>query len=357
MPPEGPQADDTPGALRVLFVDVGPEDRATLEALCPRSWWPRFLGDAQVALDDRAAALAQVLCVFVRTPVTRELLQRMPALRLVATRSAGVDHIDLAACRDRGIAVSHVPDYGAATVAEHTFALLLAIARQLCEARARALQGSFSYRGLTGFELEGKVLGVVGCGRIGSHVARIAKGFGMSVVTFDPRPRPEAALSLSVDFVGWSELLERSDVLSLHLPSTSETHHLLDDTAFARVKPGVVLLNTARGALVDEEALVRALDRGTVSAAGLDVLEHEGGAAPEAPMGCGGLGCDRGWGALHPLLRHPRVLVTPHVGFNTREAVARILRETVDNIAAWQAGQALRAPPGRFSIASGRAAR
>lgn len=339
QPPEGPHADGAPEALRVLFLDVGPEDRATLEALCPRSWRPRFLADAQIALDDRAAALAQVLCVFVRTPVTHEVLQCMPALRLVATRSAGVDHIDLAACRERRIVVSHVPDYGAATVAEHTFALLLALARHLCEARARALQGSFSYRGLTGFELEGKVLGVVGCGRIGSHVARIAHGFGMSVVTFDPRPRPEVAISLGVEFVGWSELLERADVLSLHLPLTPETHHLMDEDAFARVKPGVVLLNTARGALIDEEALVRALDRGTVCAAGLDVLEHEGGGAPEAPMGCGGLGCDRGWGATHPLLRHPRVLATPHVGFNTREAVTRILHETVNNIMAWQAGQ------------------
>jgi D-lactate dehydrogenase len=297
------------------------------------------LPDTQLDAGDGAAALAQVLCVFVRTPVTRELLQRMPALRLVATRSAGVDHIDLAACQERGIAVVHVPDYGAATVAEHTFALLLGLARHLCEARGRALQGSFSYRGLTGFELEGKVLGVVGCGRIGAHVARIAHGFGMKVLTFDPRPRPEAAISLGIDFVGWSELLERSDVLSLHVPLTPETHHLLDDTAFARIKPGVALINTARGALIDEDALLRALERGTVAAAGLDVLEHEGGAAPEAPMGCGGLGCDRGWGASHPLLRHPRVLATPHVGFNTREAVARILHETIDNIAAWQAGQ------------------
>jgi D-lactate dehydrogenase len=114
---------------------------------------------------------------------------------------------------------------------------------------------------------------------------------------------------------------------------------LLDDKAFALTKPGVVLLNTARGGLIDEEALLRALDRGTVSAAGLDVIEHEGGAAPEAPMGCGGLGCDRGWESSHPLLRHPRVLATPHVGFNTREAVERILHETIDNITAWQGGQ------------------
>lgn len=335
----GTVANSAPATLRVLFIDVSPEDQATLETLRPRSWWPRFLPDTQLDADDEAAALTHVLCVFIRTPVTRELLRRMPALRLVATRSAGVDHIDLAACRERNVAVVHVPDYGAATVAEHAFTLLLALARHLCEARARALQGSFSYRGLTGFELEGKVLGVVGYGRIGTHVARIAHGFGMRFVTFDPRPRPEAAISLGIDFVGWFELLERSDILSLHVPLTPETHHLLDATAFARVKPGVVLLNTARGALIDEAALLRALDRGTVAAAGLDVLEHEGGAAPEAPMGCGGLGCDRGWGASHPLLRHPRVLATPHVGFNTREAVTRILHETVDNIVAWQAGE------------------
>ncbi|WOB10898.1 NAD(P)-dependent oxidoreductase [Piscinibacter gummiphilus] len=335
--PEPPAAGSPPGALRVLFLDVAADDQAMLEALCPRLWWSRFAHDTQVDENDGAAALAQVLCVFVRTPVTRELLQRMPALQLVATRSAGVDHVDLDACRERNIAVVHVPDYGAATVAEHTFALLLALARHLFEARARALRGSFSYRGLTGFELEGKVLGVVGCGRIGTHVARIARGFGMKVLAFDPRP--EVAISLGIDLVGWSELLERSDILSLHVPLTPETHHLLDDNAFARIKPGVVLLNTARGGLIDEEALLRALDRGAVSAAGLDVLEHEGGTSPEAPMGCEGLGCDRGWETSHPLLSHPRVLATPHVGFNTREAVARILHETIDNIAAWQAGQ------------------
>lgn len=336
---DGTTTDGTPGGLRVLFLDVGADDQATLETLRPRSWWPRFVPDAQLAADDAAAALAQVLCVFVHTPVTRDLLQRMPALRLVATRSAGVDHIDLGACRERGITVVHVPDYGAATVAEHTFALLLGLARHLCEARARALQGSFAYRGLTGFELDGKVLGIVGCGRIGTHVARIAQGFGMKVLAFDPGRRPEAPIAPGIDFVGWPELLGRSDVLSLHLPLTPQTHHLLDDDALARVKHGVVLLNAARGALIDEEALLRALERGSVAAAGLDVLEHEGGTAPEAPMGCAGLGCDRGWQASHPLLRHPHVLATPHVGFNTREAVARILRQTVDNIAAWQAGR------------------
>jgi D-lactate dehydrogenase len=337
--PERRAAGSPPSALRVLFTDIAAEDELALQALCPTSWRPRFLSDTRIDANVLAEARVEVLCVFVRTPVTRDLLERMPALRLVATRSAGVDHIDLDACRERDIAVVHVPDYGAATVAEHSFTLLLGVARRLCEARRRALQGSFSYRGLTGFELDGKVLGLVGVGRIGSHVARIAQGFGMTVLAFDPRPPPEASIAMGITFVGWPELLERSDILSLHLPLTPQTHHLLDDKAFALTKPGVVLLNTARGGLIDEEALLRALDRGTVSAAGLDVIEHEGGAAPEAPMGCGGLGCDRGWESSHPLLRHPRVLATPHVGFNTREAVARILHETIDNITAWQAGQ------------------
>jgi D-lactate dehydrogenase len=314
-------------------MDVAAEHQASLEALCPSSWWPRFLPDTQIDTDDGAAALAQVLCVFVRTPVTRELLRRMPALRLVATRSAGVDHVDLAACRERGIAVVHVPDTGPPPSRAQLHAPAGAC-RRLCE-RGRAN----NFAGASPASAEGKLLGLVGFGRIGTHVARIAQGFGMKVLTFDPRPRPQATIALGIDFVGWSELLERSDVLSLHVPLSTDTHHLLDDDAFARIKPGVVLLNTARGGLIDEEALLRALDRGIVSAAGLDVLEHEGGAAPEAPMGCDGLGCDRGWESSHPLLRHPRVLVTPHVGFNTREAVARILRETVDNISAWRAGQ------------------
>lgn len=176
LPPGGRAADSAPGPLRVLFVDVSPEDRAALEAQRPRSWWPRFLADKQIALDDH-----------VRTPVTGELLQRMPALRLVATRSAGVDHIDLTVCRERGIVVSHVPDYGAATVAEHSFALLLAIACHLCEARARALQGSFSYRGL---RLRAGTQGA-GCRRLRAHrIARGANREGLRNERRDIRPAP-----------------------------------------------------------------------------------------------------------------------------------------------------------------------
>jgi D-lactate dehydrogenase len=325
-------------APSIAFFDVGLDDQRALSALCPPDWRLRFHESIDIDPNTPELTTTQVLCVFVRTGVTRQIIDAMPNLALVTTRSTGLDHIDLQACRERGVVVSGVADYGSGTVAEHTFALLLAIARRVCEARARANQGSFSYRGLTGFDLEGKTLGIVGCGRIGQHMLRIARGFGMELLAFDPAPMPGLASGLGVRYVSWSELLQRSDVISLHVPLNTGTHHLLDGDAFAQMKPGVVLLNTARGALIDSSALVRALESETVAAAGLDVLEEEDELSSEAPMGCGGLGCDRGWSPAphHALLGHPRVLVTPHIGFNSREAVVRILDATVANIAAWQ---------------------
>ena len=327
-----------PEAPVIDFFDVGQDDQRHLSEVCPPGWRLRFHESNDIDLHDPALAQTEVLCVFVRTPVTKQVIAAMPKLALVTTRSAGVDHIDIQTCRERGVVVSRVPDYGSGTVAEHTFALLLAVARRICDARARARQGSFSYRGLTGFDLEGKRLGIVGCGRIGRHVMRIARGFGMELLAFDPAPQPDLAIRLGARYVSWSELLQCSDVISLHVPLNAGTHHLLDENAFAQMKPGAVLLNTARGALVDSSALLRALESGRVAVAGLDVLEEEGELSSEAPMGCGGIGCDRGWTAAqqHDLLTHPRVLVTPHIGFNSREAVQRILAATVENIAEWQ---------------------
>ncbi|WP_070330162.1 hydroxyacid dehydrogenase [Pseudomonas aeruginosa] len=329
--------------LSVLFSDIAPADQAALQQRLPTHWHAHFVQNERLVVSDVGDEDTEVLCVFVRTRVDESVLRLLPRVRLVATRSAGFDHIDLQACRRRGIAVCRVPDYGSASVAEHAFALLLGVARHLTQAHERARQGSFAYRGLTGFELEGKTLGIVGLGRIGRHVARIALGFGMEVLAYDPALAQSlditAAPIAGVRVVTWEQILQSSDVLSLHVPATQATHHLLDGQAFARVKPGMVLINTARGALIDEAALLHALEAGTVAAAGLDVLEQEGDLSPEVPTGCGGLGCDTGWSASSPLLTHPRVLVTPHVGFNTSEAIARILDETISNIAAWHAGR------------------
>ena len=253
--------------LAVLFSDIAPADQAALQQRLPTRWRAHFVESEHLAGSDTEHEAIEVLCVFVRTRVDESLLRLLPRLRLVATRSAGIDHIDLDACRRRGIAVCHVPDYGSASVAEHVFALLLGVTRHLTQAHERARQGSFAYRGLTGFELEGKTLGIVGLGRIGRHAARIALGFGMDVLAYDPAFAASAEHPDGVLLVTWEQLLQSSDILSLHVPATEGTHHLLDAQAFARMKPGVVLINTARGALIDEAALLRALDEGIVVAA------------------------------------------------------------------------------------------
>ncbi|HGM4828479.1 TPA: NAD(P)-dependent oxidoreductase, partial [Pseudomonas aeruginosa] len=201
--------------LSVLFSDIAPADQAALQQRLPTHWHAHFVQNERLVVSDVGDEDTEVLCVFVRTRVDESVLRLRPRVRLVATRSAGFDHIDLQACRRRGIAVCHVPDYGSASVAEHAFALLLGVARHLTQAHERARQGSFAYRGLTGFELEGKTLGIVGLGRIGRHVARIALGFGMEVLAYDPALAPSlditAAPIAGVRVVTWEQILQSSD--------------------------------------------------------------------------------------------------------------------------------------------------
>lgn len=284
---------------------------------------------------------ADIVSPFVYSALDRTVLERLPALKLVATRSTGFEHIDIASCEERGITVSNVPSYGENTVAEHVFALLLALSHRLPEAIERAQRGHFSPEGLQGFDLAGKTLGVIGTGSIGRHVVRIAKGFDMEVVAFDVAPDTELARSAGIRYVSLDDLLALSDVITLHVPSLPETHQLLSSSAFARMKDGVIIINTARGDLIDTRALIQALTSGKVSAAGLDVLPDEPMIREEAELICS-IFCDqydlRNLVANHVLLRMRNVIVTPHSAFNTREAVGRIAQTTVDNIRAFLEG-------------------
>lgn len=325
----------------IVFVDADAEDQRLFEAEAPPTWPLRFVEAPEVNPTLAYVAKAQVLSVFVHSRVDAHVIEALPSLQLIATRSTGVDHIDLQACRQRGITVCNVPEYGSATVAEHTFALLLALSRRIYEARQRTLQGSFSYRGLTGFDLEGKVLGIVGCGRIGQHAARIAAGFGMQVLVHDPLQDDALAKRLRFRYVPWEPLLAEADVVSLHLPAAPGARPLMDESAFSRMKAGAVLINTARGSLVDEPALLAAIDSGHLAGAGLDVLQDENDMSEEALLFCERRGNCPPWERLareHPLMVHPRILVTPHIGFNSREAVLRIARTTVGNIEAFLRG-------------------
>ncbi|MFQ3611157.1 MAG: NAD(P)-dependent oxidoreductase, partial [Fimbriimonadales bacterium] len=215
------------------------------------------------------------VAVFVWTKVTRAIIERLPNLKLVLTMSTGYDHIDLAACRERGIAVCNVPHYGENTVAEHTFALILALSRKIRQAQGWLMHPSRSVSELRGFDLYGKTLGVVGAGNIGLHVIRIARGFGMQVLAYDKRPHPLLAEVLGFTYTDLNNLLSQSDIVSLHVPAIPETYHLINRETLSLMKRGALLINTARGSVVDTEALLWALDEGILGGAGLDVLEGE----------------------------------------------------------------------------------
>jgi len=283
---------------------------------------------------------ADVVSTFIHSTLDRATLERLPKLKFIATRSTGFDHIDLAFCRERGIPVANVPSYGENTVAEHTFALILALSRNIHKAFVHTLARDIPFQALRGFDLAGKTLGVVGAGRIGLHAIKIAKGFGMQVVAYDLRRESLLAEVLNFRYVSLDELLAASDIISLHCPYTPRTHHLLNLENIRKVKRGALLVNTARGGLVDPAALTQALDEGILAGAALDVLEGEELLKDERQILEQPLAQDKLRMLLlnHSLLNRDNVVITPHIAFNSREAVERILSTTVENIRAFLAG-------------------
>ena len=285
---------------------------------------------------------ADVISTFIYSQLDRAVLEQLPNLKLIATRSTGFDHIDLDYCEQNDVALCNVPTYGDNTVAEHVFGLLLTLSHKLDEAIDRTRKGDFSSRGLQGFDLEGRTMGVIGTGSIGRHTIRIARGFGMEVVAHDVKPDEEAAGELGFDYVEFDELLRCSDVISLHVPSTPQTHHLLSHEQFDQMKEGVVIINTSRGDLIDNQALVRGLAEGKVRGAGLDVLPEEPVIREEAELLRSVYERKHNLDALladHVLIRLRSAVVTPHSAFNTREAVSRILHTTVSNIESYLSGE------------------
>jgi len=291
---------------------------------------------------DRARE-AEAVSVFIRSRVDRGVLDRLPRLRFVATRSTGFDHIDLAACGERGIEVSNVPRYGENTVAEHTFGLILALSRRILQANRRTRAGDFTLDGLEGADLRGKLLGVIGAGSIGLHVIRIARAFGMHVVAYDIAPQPLLAEVLGFRYVSLIDLLGAVEVLSLHAPLTPATRHLMNRERFGALRRGVLFVNTARGAIVDTEALLWALDEGIVAGAGLDVLEGEEQLAEEQHMfrTAESESQLRQVVAGSRLVERDNVIVTPHMAWFSREARQRILATTVENLQSFAAGRPL----------------
>lgn len=325
--------------MHVAFFEVKDWERAYLSERLPadRTYFAsEILSTPPTELKD-----IEALSVFIYSHVTRELLDVLPALKFIATRSTGFDHIDVQACRNRGIAVSNVPSYGENTVAEHTIALLLMLSRKVHQSVLQMRSGHVDLAELTGFDLQGKTIGVVGAGHIGLHVIRIARGFGMRVLAYDVRRDPFLADLLGFEYATMERLLEESDIVTLHSPLTEQTRHLLGRAEFARMKPGVMIVNTARGGLIDTDALVEALESGKVGGAGLDVLEGEELIKEEKQLLQQPLDVERLRTAVRNrvLLARDNVVFTPHNAFNSREALVRILEVTLANLEAFRAGQ------------------
>jgi len=298
----------------------------------------RFLEDRLTAATAPLAEGCEAVCVFVNDSVDAEVLGILAAqgTRLVATRSTGYNHIDAQAAERLGIAVVRVTDYSPHSVAEFAVGLLLAVNRKIARASTRTRDGNFDLDGLMGFDLHGKTVGVIGTGKIGVIFARIMAGFGCTVVGYDKFPSP-AFETLGGRYVGIDELLQCSDVVSLHCPLTPETHHIVDAASLARVKRGCILVNTSRGGLIDTECAIAALKSGQLGGLAIDVYEQEASLFFQ-DLSSTIITDD----VIQRLVSFPNVIVTGHQAFFTVEAIGQIMRTTIESISDFERGQRLR---------------
>ena len=283
-----------------------------------------------------------ILSTFIYSQLSAELLSRFPSLKLITTRSTGFDHIDIAYCQKNGITVCNVPTYGVNTIAEHTFALILALSRKIIPSIEKTRKGDFSLEGLRGFELAGKTLGIVGFGHIGKRVAEIARCFHLNVLVTSRHPDEKLAKQLGVTFVDLPTLLSTADIISLHVPLNKETTHLINKENIRLVKRGAILINTARGAVAETEAIVWALEQRILGGAALDVLDEECVLKEERELLTKEFlkTCDLKTQLLnHVLLTKENVIITPHNAFNSNEALQEILETTISNITEFATGK------------------
>ena len=281
------------------------------------------------------AKSSDIVSVFIYSKVDKAVLKSIPKLKLVAARSTGFDHIDIKECKRKKILVTNVPSYGENTVAEHAFALLMSISRNIHKSHIRTFKHDFSNEGLVGFDLKGRTIGVVGGGHIGMHVANMAKGFGMKVLVYDINHNEFMSELIGFKYKELDELLKLSDVITLHTPYNEHTHHLINMDNIKKIKKGAVFINTARGGIVDTDALFYALQKGIISNAGLDVIEGEDILIKNPGNGEHDI---RDGEILKTLERNQKILdmenviFTPHNAFNSEEAIYRILDQTIENI-------------------------
>jgi|APSaa5957512622_1039677.scaffolds.fasta_scaffold08114_3 D-lactate dehydrogenase len=286
----------------IVFVAVDKEDASSVSDRFPDAVIHEGVPEGEQLVS--ACKGAEVVSGFVYTKFTADVLNQLPDLKLLCTRSVGFNHIDLEACAKNGVTVCNVPDYGSHVIAEHVFALLLSTIRHIPEGDARVESGMFDYHGLRGITLRNKTIGIIGTGKIGRKVAQIAHGFGMKILAVDRCRAPEMEDLLGVNYTEMDDLIANSDIITLHIPSLEETYHMIDKKAIKTMKDGVILINTARGELIDSDAILEALQSGKMKYALLDVLEHE-----------------RNFEENKDLIAEPNAVTTPHIAFYAEESM------------------------------------
>ena len=321
--------------MRVAVFSSKAYDREFLEAANASRHQLRFFEPQLHAETAPLAAGFDAVCVFVNDRLDAKVIEKLASsgTRLLALRCAGYNNVDVSSAQQHGLTVVRVPAYSPHAVAEHTIALILALDRKLHRAYNRVREGNLALDGLLGFDLCGRTAGIIGTGRIGVVVAKILAGFGCQVLAYDPVPS-ETCLSLGVCYTTMDNLLARSDVVTLHCPLTPENRHVINRAAIARMKEGVMLINTSRGALVDTVAVIEALKSGRIGYLGLDVYEEEEQIFFEDRSGL--IISDD---VFSRLLTFPNVIITGHQAFFTREALDGIAATTIKNITDFEDGR------------------
>ena len=320
--------------MRVAVFSSKPYDEQYLGAAAEGSSHELDFFEAKLNCDHvPLAADHDAVCVFVHDEVTGEVLEKLAegGVKLVALRAAGFNNVDLEVARDLGVRVCRVPAYSPYAVAEHAVALILTLVRRTNRAYNRVRDANFALDGLLGYDLHGKCVGVVGTGRIGTVFATIMQGFGCRLLAYDPYPN-ETMEQLGATYVDLPELFAEADIIALHAPLTPETHHIVNRQSLAAVKPGVMIVNTSRGALIDTEAAIDALKDGRVGYLGLDVYEEEDAVGFFEDQSQSIIQDD----TFARLLTFPNVLITAHQAFFTAEALANIADTTIANLTAFE---------------------
>jgi D-lactate dehydrogenase len=316
--------------MKIVFFETAPNEEVFFREQLPGqelSFHPEKLTHETAHF----ATEAEIISIFVFSSLKADLLVHFTHLRAIVTRSTGIDHIDGAYCKDHNITLLNVPHYGVNSVAEHTFALMLALSRKIVDSVEQTKKGSFSNEGLTGFDLSGKTLGIIGLGNIGCRVAEIAHALRMKVLVYSHTQKPVS----DITYVRLDELLGQSDIITIHTPLTPETTHLLHSHNMRLIKKGALLVNTARGPIIETEALVQSLQSGVLGGAALDVLEEEQNVKEERVVLTAeyiDLSSAKTLLLDHVLRDMPNVIITPHNAFNTKEALIEINTISAQNI-------------------------